>query len=191
MTGWIQHSAVGHIPGYQNWKRPEESLRSPVLHTRNSKPQLLNAKLCQMSEKLGLEFGSPDAKFYWINWLFYSIDSGKRCWLKNVLWNDKLWGVFFLSFFDTQDNDSYLPKRSQWPLTPKCPDCYRKQQYQSKMVCLTNLAVWFHGLVYTGGATDLKNRPAAKCAPCTSDCQVGHTKDVFSCYSFFLFLSSS
>lgn len=98
---------------------------------------------------------SPDANlgllmpnFYWINWLFHCIDAVKRCWLKNVLWNDKIVGYFF----DTQDNDSYLPERSQyqWPLTPKCPDCYRKQQYQSKMACLTNPAVWFHGLVYTG-----------------------------------------
>lgn len=48
--------------GYQNWKRSEEFFSSPVLHMKNSKPQL-NARLCQMSEKLVLEFGSPDAKF--------------------------------------------------------------------------------------------------------------------------------
>lgn len=48
---------------YQNWKRSEEFFSPPVLHMKNSKPQLMNARLCQMSEKLLLEFGSPDAKF--------------------------------------------------------------------------------------------------------------------------------
>lgn len=66
---------------------------------------------------------SPDASlgllmpsFYWINWLFHCIDAGKRCWLKNVLWNDKLWGIFLthrtmihISLKDLSISDLWLP----------------------------------------------------------------------------------
>lgn len=69
---------------YQNWKRPEELFSSPLLHMRNSAPQLMN----ELSVKWNLSLLMPS--FCCINWFFYSIDSGKRCWLKNVLWNNKL-----------------------------------------------------------------------------------------------------
>lgn len=49
--------------GYQNWKRFEELFSFPVLHMRNSRPRLSEFQAqCQMSEKLGLEFESPDLK---------------------------------------------------------------------------------------------------------------------------------
>ena len=57
-----------------------------------------------MSEKLELEFESPDPKlFFWTEFSIVLI----QMWLKNVLWDDKL--SFFLNI---QDSDSYLPKRS-------------------------------------------------------------------------------
>lgn len=48
---------------YQNWKRPEELVSCPVLHMRNSTPQLMNELSVKLVKNPGLEFESPDAKF--------------------------------------------------------------------------------------------------------------------------------